>query len=190
MNTSTLENRNKFLKEVYLQTDGNENKPVNMFEIGEKIDISRIETENIYNFLNGEKFIEAFGLGGDIRITHLGIKHYEGLDSSKINTILPFMSHIGDHANIQVQIESPNSFQEHLEKEKIKGSQEESYTPGIICIFLGGISLLIGINDTWKTLGGKIFLFIGIFFIILGLVSFKYPRLGPSVREFLVNLKK
>lgn len=81
MTREIVKQRLEFLKKVYDETDGDENKFVNMFDIGEELGFDRELSIKIYQYLKGEGLLKPFTLGGGIGITHAGIvKVEEDLD--------------------------------------------------------------------------------------------------------------
>ena len=75
--TKKIADRFQFLKKLYEVTGGNKMQYPNMYELGEKIGISRIETESITDYLTSAGLMEHKFIGGGIAITHSGVLEVE-----------------------------------------------------------------------------------------------------------------
>ncbi len=75
--TETKRNRFLYLEKVYEETGGNKHAVVDLWNPGVALGFSRAETENIYDYLEGEGLVEAQALGEAIGITHAGIVEVE-----------------------------------------------------------------------------------------------------------------
>lgn len=71
------ETREKYLLEVYTQSNGNRSTMVDMWSIGKMLGLDRMTTQTVKTYLEDEGFIESVALGGKISITHEGIKEAE-----------------------------------------------------------------------------------------------------------------
>ncbi len=70
-------NRFRFLNYVYEITDGDETPSANMWEIGEKLGLTKDETQKIVDYLVGEGLIDYRAMGGEIELKHYGIVQVE-----------------------------------------------------------------------------------------------------------------
>jgi len=71
------EARLAFTRAVYKATEANEHAFVNMFEIGESLELDHATTQRVMQYLNGEGILRYVALGGTIGITHAGIVEVE-----------------------------------------------------------------------------------------------------------------
>lgn len=71
------ENRYRFLRSVFDSTGGNTRSWVNMWDVGEELGLSREETSEAEEYLQGEGLIDSLTLGGGIVITHAGVVEVE-----------------------------------------------------------------------------------------------------------------
>lgn len=75
--TKKRADRFQFLNKLYEVTGGNKMRFPNMYELGDQIGISREETNNVTDYLQGEGLIEHKTIGGGIAITHYGVVEVE-----------------------------------------------------------------------------------------------------------------
>ena len=69
--------RYQFLHYIYEKSGGNNSIQFNKWKIGEKLGFSKDETKTVCQYLEGEMLIEPRALGGEIAITHYGVKEIE-----------------------------------------------------------------------------------------------------------------
>jgi hypothetical protein len=71
------EHRYRFLRALYDATRGSTSAFLNMWELGESLDLSRQETNDVENYLGAERLLKPMALGGEISITHAGVQEVE-----------------------------------------------------------------------------------------------------------------
>lgn len=69
--------RQEFLRAVYLATDGDRLTNVNMLDIGRSVGLGPQATDSTVDFLTNEGLLSYFAAGGEITITHRGVKTVE-----------------------------------------------------------------------------------------------------------------
>ena len=69
--------RFQFLLKVYEIVEGVESSYVNMYELGNDLNLTRAETKSIVEYLQGGGYIRRLTFGGDIKITHSGVVEVE-----------------------------------------------------------------------------------------------------------------
>ncbi|MBU0692192.1 hypothetical protein KKH18_10335, partial [bacterium] len=69
--------RFRFLKDVYDKTDGHTLATVSMWDVGEKLGFTPDYTAQLIDYLDGENLTQHVALGGEIGITHWGVKEVE-----------------------------------------------------------------------------------------------------------------
>jgi hypothetical protein len=104
--------RTQFMHAVYEMTEGNELKSINMWQLGEKLGFGQRSelTFKIYQYLIGEGLIKGTGMGGEMGITHRGIKEVEAaLENPQQSTehFAPLATvniiHVNSMVNSQIQ---------------------------------------------------------------------------------------
>jgi hypothetical protein len=87
-------NRWLFLQKVYEISEGmSDTHIVNMYEVGQTLGWDRGKTESISYYLNEEGLLEIFN-GGNIMLSHQGVKEVEEAEKSPDKPTLHFPSHI------------------------------------------------------------------------------------------------
>ena len=74
---ATKVNRFRFLKLLYEKSGGDQFKWFNLSEIGRELELGADEAHRIMQYLNGESLAEYHSIGGDVGITHQGVKEIE-----------------------------------------------------------------------------------------------------------------
>jgi hypothetical protein len=69
--------RYQFLHAVFDATEGNCMPSLNMWDVGKALGFSHAETSDVQSYLYQEGLIENFALGGEIRLTHRGLREVE-----------------------------------------------------------------------------------------------------------------
>lgn len=72
-----IQDRRRFMTAMFEATGGSRDKGVNMWGFGETLGMNRRTTNNTVDFLEGEALIEYVALGGEIVLTHAGIREVE-----------------------------------------------------------------------------------------------------------------
>lgn len=110
--------RYEFLNKMYEVTDGSSSLIVNMWKLGNEINLERKDVSNIIDYLKGEYLIESKTLGGGISITHEGILEIEELHDSPNNPTEHFPAinviHVENMNNSAIQQGTSNSNQSVL----------------------------------------------------------------------------
>jgi hypothetical protein len=69
--------RLQFMQELYAATDGSPSSSANAYDIGDKLGWTRLEADNIAEYLEGERLLKPEAFGGQISITHAGVREVE-----------------------------------------------------------------------------------------------------------------
>ncbi len=72
----------EILREFYAQTDGNPQKSVSMWEVGEKLGLERFRIEDLCMGMASEGLLEIKNLSGGMGLTEAGLERVRGLDST------------------------------------------------------------------------------------------------------------
>ncbi|MCK4496825.1 MAG: hypothetical protein KAU24_01415 [Candidatus Aenigmarchaeota archaeon] len=113
--------RFQFLNKLFELSEGDEGSWHNMWKIGEELEFDRKNIHKIVQYLRGEGLIQDTGMGGEIGITHWGIREMEEALSNPnepTNYFPPVnIINVGHMVNSQIQQASPQSTQTIVIKE-------------------------------------------------------------------------
>ena len=106
--TEKKANRFRFLNALYEATDGATNAIVEMWDLGESIELDREATSGVVDYLSGEHLLEHRALGGGIGITHYGVVEVEHALSEPEKPTQYFppvvnITHVHSMVNSQIQ---------------------------------------------------------------------------------------
>ena len=73
----TKTQRFQFLHKLYEVTEGNRRSIVSMWELGSALGLDGAQTSTVVDYLAGEGLVEHVAIGGEISLTHHGLKEVE-----------------------------------------------------------------------------------------------------------------
>jgi len=183
--------RTDFLVKLYELSKGDIYASISMWELGASMNLERESISPIVEYLIGEGFIKAAGLGGFISITHNGIKESENIlnptKTQKLDRPINIIK-VENMTNSQIQQASSNSQQVYVatpDEQKVKGR-----IAGIVSLVVCIITGIMIFNFGWD-LSGQVLTVISALFGILGVGSLISPaHIGKITIQLLHNIGK
>jgi hypothetical protein len=109
------EDRFRFLRTLWEQSEGSEYYRVGMWELGAELGLDRSTVDRIFRFLSGEGLLKGVDIGGGVSITHRGIVEVEKALSRPDESTQYFppvnVIAIGTMSNSVIQQASPHATQ-------------------------------------------------------------------------------
>jgi len=186
----TKKKRLEYLKRVYEKVDGDENRGISMWEVGDELNLGKEENRKIFNYLKGEYFLRAWAIGGLIAITHGGIKEIEFLleNPKKETRHFPSINVINIKQMVNSQIQQSSDKPSQVQLGSITESEKRGYAAGVVSILICIIFIFLVFSTGWD-LTGQIFTAFSALFGILGIgCVIKPDSVGQVTLHILQNV--